>query len=232
MLQGDGVITRGKNYFEAVTDRKLVFYQHFSHTLVGIEAGNFTHEALFEISRMAFEIILVGLRRMTFIEAFGVTAIGQTFQFGIQRGIKLLAGHGIVYCLAINLRGSGYVIMGLGTALDFERVNANPGETFDILDRTQVAGIHNVSAVFVFHDWHVFSRACGFLDQIDLVRQGMALLLRLGEQFRIFHCCHGIKIDLLHIAGFVFCRRMHIVFPTTGIGAGTLVRVAVVKIAR
>ena len=54
----------------------------------------------------------------------------------------------------------------------------------------------------------------------------------IGKALILFHGGKGIKLDLLHVTGIIVFTAMNLVIPATGIGAGTLIGVAVIKIAR
>ena len=97
-------------------------------------------------------------------------------------------------------------------------------QAFHMLNSTQITGVHNVGAVFIFERGHKFTRTVFLFQQDNCIawRTNPESRLNLDrDRFLLVH-------DLAHIILFAF---MHVVFPTAGIGTGTLIRVAFVQIA-
>ena len=97
-------------------------------------------------------------------------------------------------------------------------MHTHSGEPLHVLDGAQVLCIHDVGAMFVFEGWHFFAWAVAFLKQERLLGR------RADAQGRL---------DLLDdFTGGVLCGWGGLVFPAAGIGAGALVGVSTVQVAR
>ena len=157
-------------------------------------------------------------------EAFGVPAVGQSFQGLQQAGIKRFAGGGIVDGLAVNLGGTRAVVEGFGTAFDLQRVNAHLGQTLNVGDSPQIFRVHDVGAVLVLKGGHVLAWTFGFLNHKDFI----------GRRADAEGGLHGLHRDRLifvdDVTDVVLFAFRHVVFPAAGVGAGPLVRVALVDI--
>jgi hypothetical protein len=88
-----------------------------------------------------------------------------------------------------------------------------------MLHGAQVLGVHDVGAVLVLEGGHLLIGTVGFLQQEHLVG-------RCADSQGRFR----LKQD--DVARGVFHRRGRLVFPAAGIGAGALVGIALVHIAR
>ena len=98
------------------------------------------------------------------VETVGVTALGQVFQYAQQGRVEVSSGQGIVYSLPVDLSGAGDIIMRFGAAFDFQAVHTDVNQSLDMLHRTQIFRIHDVSAVFVFHHGQQFSKPVFFFQ--------------------------------------------------------------------
>ena len=109
-----------------------------------------------------------------------------------------------------------------------------------MLHGAQVLGVHDVGAVLIFHDGHHLAGAAFFLEQIDGIGLGMALLVAAGAGelvvqivlgfFEVEAVFHGLAQRLAGVG--VHGRVMRLVVPAAGVGAGALVGVAAVEVAR
>src|SRR5574343_289123 len=133
------------------------------------------------------------------------------FQFVADRK-AVLADDGVVDRLAIGLGGAGNVVRALGAAFDLQRIDADVDQALDVLDGAQVFRVQDVGAVLVFFDRHQFARALLFFDDDFNIVFGQKIRLTVGFARFLAGC-----------ADFVV--------PAAGIGAGTLVRVAVIEVA-
>ena len=180
---------------------------------------------------MPGEVVLVGLVRVAHVESIGITAVGQSFQFAIQTGIKRFPGQGIIHGHAIELCGTGHVVVGLGAAFDLEGVDANLYQPFDMLDGTQITGVHDIGAMLIFEYRYQFTGTVWLFNQVSAIGEGMARNRAVfGEQFRAFDGFHRVEVDLLNITGFVFFSIVHIVLPAAGVGASALVGITMVEV--
>ncbi len=96
-----------------------------------------------------------------------------------------------------------------------------------LLDGAQVFGIHNISAVFVFHNGHRFAGAVGLFNQkhfiggrvahlaVDAFKCGIGFFL--GRELKSKPCSN------FGVAHFIGGRIVRFVIPAAGIGAGALV---------
>ncbi|MCY1552819.1 hypothetical protein D9M68_892410 [compost metagenome] len=150
-------------------------------------------------------------------KALGIAAMGQGFQGAQQRLVERPAGHGIVDRLAVDLGGARHIVVGLGPALDLQRVHAHLHQALDMLHRAQVLGVHDVGAVLVLVGGHLLAGAAGILEQEQLIGR------RAGAQGR-FDEAH-------YLAQLVLLRRFGLVLPAAGVGATALVGVALVDVA-
>src|SRR5690606_12148444 len=210
-FQNEAVIAGGGHEFHPVAQGKAILYldaqpvilllQYLADELVTAHAG------------VAALVVLIHPRWMAAVEALGIAAVGQARQIGQQGHVEGPAGHGIVDRLAVGLHGTGDVEMGLGAALDLQRVDAHLDEPGYMLNRPQVLGVHDVGAVLVFLDGHLLVGLVALVEQVQ----------RLGL---------GLHHQRLDIAFGGLPGRLQIVFPAAGVGAGALVGIAVVEVAR
>src|SRR2546427_4819905 len=128
----------------------------------------------------------------------------------------------------------------LGAALDLERVHADLHQALHMLHGAEVLGVHDVGAVLVFHDGHQLAGAALFLQQVDLLGLGVARAVAAGAGELAVGLLAGLLEAevLLHglgqgLAGIgIHGRVMRLVVPAAGIGAGALVGIAPVEVAR
>ena len=162
-------------------------------------------------------------------EAVGVATVGEAFQFAVEHRIEFAPGVGVVYRLAVELRGARRVVEGFGAPLDFQAIDANAYQLADVFDGAQVAAVHDVGTVFVFGDFHVFAGAVFFFEVVDAIgkRVAFAHVGDAGERVRTEDEVGGGD----EFAFFLFGAAVGFVFPAAGVGAGALVGVAVVEIA-
>jgi len=105
-----------------------------------------------------------------------------------------------------------------------------------MLDRAQILRVHDVGAMLVFHHRHQLPRSLAFLDQINLIGCRVTFYGSVAERngFSRLECFIEIKVDFLwqfDIATGIFFSGLDLVIPAAGIGAGTLIGVAMVEIA-
>ncbi len=97
-----------------------------------------------------------------------------------------------------------------------------------------VFGVHDVGAVFVFHNRHHLARTVGFFNQKTFVGvQGMAFLTVDAFKVLVGFFLGFFKVETLQklgIARIVFRGVVDFVVPTAGVGAGVLIGVAVVEV--
>ena len=214
--------------FDAVAAFEMVFCLDGGQSGCGIVGGDFADELLRGGIGGAAGVVLLCLDLPADEEAVGVAPVGQPFQFGVECRVECAPGVGVVNRLAVELRGAGGVVEGFGAPLDFQAIDADAHQRADVLDGAQVAAVHDVGAMFVFGDFHVFAGAVFFFEVIDAVSERVALA-RVGET--------GERLRAEDEVGrgdefaFFFGGAVGFVFPAAGVGAGTLVGVAVVEVA-
>ena len=172
---------------------------------------------------------------MALEEAAGVAAVGKAFEFAQQAVIKRTACNGIVNRFAVGLGHACNIIKRFGTAFDFEAVHADFGQFLNDFNAAQVFGVHDVGAVFVFHNRHHFARAVGLFNQENFVGVGMAFLTVDAFEVLVGFFLGFFKVETLQELGITrvaFDGVVDFVIPTAGVGAGALVGVAVVEVAR
>ena len=116
--------------------------------------------------------------------------------------------------------------MRLCAAFDLQAVNAHFYQPFDVFHGAQVSGVHDVGAVFIFHDRHQFAGTVFFFQKIEIVGQWMALI-----GISAFIIQHIGRQWFTHALGIIFAFD-GFVFPAAGIGAGALIRITPVEITR
>ena len=184
-------------------------------------------------------VVLVVVGGAALQQATGVAPVGQPFQLGDQRGVEGAAGHSIVNGAAVGLRGAGHVVQALGAAFNLERIHTNLGQALHVLNGAQVLGVHDVSAVLIFHDGHHLAGAALFFQQVDGVGLGVALLVAAGAGELVVQVVLGVfKVEaLFHGLTQRFARvgvdigAVGLVLPAAGVGAGALVGIAAVEVA-
>ena len=98
-----------------------------------------------------------------------------------------------------------------------------------MLDGAQVAAVHDVGAVFVLGDFHVFTGAVRFFEVVGAVGKRMALL-RVGQSLQRVGGEDAVgRGDEFALA--FFGGAVRFVLPAAGVGAHALVGVAVVEVA-
>src|SRR5690606_17849694 len=188
-------------------------------------AGQLADELLAFGQREAAFVVLVFVMHMAAQKALGVAAMGQGFEGIHQRLVERPASQGVVDGLAIDLSGTRHVVVGFGAAFDLQRVHAHLHQALHMLHGTQILGVHDVSAVFVFADFHEFAGAAGIFQQKKLVGG-------LAHAQGGFSPLHGDGLVLMHdLAQLVLLGFVGLVLPATGVGAGALVGVALVEVA-
>ena len=197
---------------------------------VRIEPHDFTHKLLPVAGRIPLKVILIFVGMMPLIETVGVAALGQVFQLAEQAWVKRASGHRIINGFAINLRGTCHIVEGFGATLDLEAVNTDRHELLHVFHSTEVLGVHDVGPMFILHDRHQFARAIFLLEKVDLIGQRMSDLIAHGGVSAV-----QIPQGEGELAGYiislrVFDRRLDIVFPAAGVGAGALIGIPMVEI--
>ena len=105
-------------------------------------------------------------------------------------------------------------------------MDAHLGQALNVGNRAQIFRVHNVGAVFIFERGHIFARTLGFFNHKHLVRG------RADAQRRL-DVLHRDRFVLVNdIADVVFFAFLNVVLPAAGVGAGALVGIAFVDIAR
>ena len=161
---------------------------------------------------------------MTFVEAAGIAAIGQTIELTDQAGSQRPASHRIVDRLAVGLTGAGDVIGRLGAAFDLQRIDPDFGQAGDVFDRAKILRVENIRAMLIFFDGHQLAGTQRLFQHKCLpgaARRAHALDVRRRRN----------GVDGGDIARCILAGVMHLVIPTAGIGAATLIRIAVIEIA-
>ena len=109
-------------------------------------------------------------------------------------------------------------------------MHAHLRQTLHVLDCAQVFGVHHVGAVLIFKGTHELTRTLGFFNQEHLVGR---LTFTQGWLGGRVDSLHSNWFLLVHdIPRLVFFAFVHLVFPTASVGAGALVRVTLVQVAR
>ena len=93
-------------------------------------------------------------------------------------------------------------------------------------DGAQILRVHDVGAVLVFEGGHVLTRTFGFFDHKHAVgrRADTQRWLNVGDRDRLV-----FMHDVTDVILFAF---LNVIFPAAGVGAGALVRVTLVDVAR
>ena len=103
------VALRG-HQLKAIADGKFIFHRHRRQLAVAL-AGKFADELLAFGNRVAVLIVLVVIVRMATQKTLGIAAMREVFQ-GIQQGsIERFACGGVVNGLAVDLSGTGTIVM-------------------------------------------------------------------------------------------------------------------------
>lgn len=215
--------------FDAVAAFEVVFRFNGGKPGRGVVGDDFADELLGGGVGAAGIVVLLCLNLPADEEAVGVATVGKAFQFAVELRVKVAPGIGVVNRLAVELGGARRVVEGFGAPLDFQAIDANAHQRADVFDGAQVAAVHDVSAVLVFGDFHVFAGAVFFFEVIDAVgeRVAFAHVGNAGERVRAEdEVGRGDEFAL-----FFFAAAVGFVFPAAGVGAGTLVGVAVVEVA-
>ncbi len=207
----------------------MVFCLDGGQSGCGIVGDDFADELLGGGVGGAAGVVLLCLDLPADEEAVGVAPVGQPFQFGVECRVECAPGVGVVNRLAVELRGARRVVEGFGAPFDFQAIDADAYQRADVLDGAQVAAVHDVGAVFVFGDFHVFAGAVFFFEVIDAVGERVALA-GVGEAGECLRAEDKVgRGD--EFAFFFFAGAVGFVFPAAGVGAGALVGVAVVEVA-
>ena len=160
---------------------------------------------------------------VTTIKALGEAPVRQALQRVHHTHIKRDTGHGIINSLAVNLGRSGHVVERFGTPFDLQRVDTHLGKSAHMLNRAQILGVHNVSAVLVFKSRHILIRPTSFLEQENVIA-GFAHAECWGEHFQAGRRDHITTGRLLSLVS--------LILPAAGVGTGSLVRISFVDVAR
>ena len=162
-------------------------------------------------------------------EAVGIATVGKPFEAVAEAGVEGAASKGVVNGAAVELRGACRVVEGFGSAFDFQAVHADFDQFADVLDGAQVAAVHDVGAVFVFGDFHVFAGAVRFFEVVGAVGERVAFL-RVGQPLQRVGGEDAVGCGDEFALAF-FDGAVGFVLPAAGVGAHTLVGVAVVEVA-
>ena len=215
--------------FDAVAGFEVVFRFDGGKSGRGVVGDDFADELLGGGVGGAAGVVLLCLDLPADEETVGVATVGESFQFAVERRVESAPGVGIVNRLAVELRGARRVVEGFGAPFDFQAIDADAHQFADVFDGAQVTAVHDVGAVFVFGDFHVFAGAVFFFEVVNAVGEGVALT-RIGEP--------GERVRAEDEVGggdefalFFFRAAVGFVFPAAGVGAGALVGVAVVEVA-
>ena len=163
---------------------------------------------------------------MTTQETFGIATMRQTFQSFQQAGIEWFSRSGVIDSFTVNLRGACAIVERFGTTFDFQRMHAHFGQAFYMGDGAQIFRVHDVSAVLIFKRGHILARTLGLFDHKHFV--GWC-----ADTQRRLNILHRNRLVLVYdVANIIFFPFLDVVLPAAGVGAGALVRVALVDIAR
>ncbi|CAD5378160.1 hypothetical protein OF001_U290019 [Pseudomonas sp. OF001] len=238
MLEAEVEVALRAHQLEQVADLEAVLHRHLGQAVLA-HPGELADELLALGQRVAVLVVLVFVVHVAAQEALGVAAVGQRFQGVHQRHVERPPGHRVVDRLAVHLGGARHVVVALGAALDLQRVHAHLGQALDVLHGAQVLGVHDVGAVLVLERFHVLAGTVAFFQQHHLVGGRAGAEGRLDRR-RSGARRSGARIDLHHrdrlvdvddVAQLVLLALVHLVLPAAGVGAGTLVGVAVVEVA-
>ena len=150
-------------------------------------------------------------------ETFGIAPVGEGFQFVHQAHVEGLALHRFVDGAAVDLGGAGHVVGALCPAFDFQGVNTHLCQFSDVLNGSQVLGVHDVGAVLVFVGGDEATRTVGLFQQNFFRRHVLHFTASAGGY---------------QVAGLVVFVLDLFVVPAAGVGAGALVGVPVVHVTR
>ena len=215
--------------FDAVAAFEVVFRFNGGKPGRGVVGDDFADELLGGGVGTAGIVVLLCLNLPADEEAVGVATVGKAFQFAVELRVKVAPGIGVVNRLAVELGGARRIVEGFGAPFDFQAIDANAHQLADVFDGAQVAAVHDVGAVFVFGDFHVFAGAVFFFEVVNAVgkRVAFAHVGDAGERVRTEDEVGGGD----EFAFFLFGAAVGFVFPAAGVGAGALVGVAVVEVA-
>ncbi len=236
-FQAERAVARGVDDFQPVAQREAVLGLHLGPA---VAAGHhLAHEQAAQGLRAAGVVVLQVLCRPALQEAGRVAPVCQSVEFGQHRRVEGPAGHRVVDGTAVHLGGARHVVAALGAAFDLEGVHADAHEPVHVLHRAQVAAVEDVGAVLVFHHRQQLAGAFLFFEQVGAVGQRMAGCAAAGREGAVGPCLLRLGIEAavqrqrtdLTAVGGVRARRCRIA-PAAGIGAGSLVGIAAVEVAR
>ncbi|MOA06163.1 hypothetical protein D3C78_1257890 [compost metagenome] len=105
-------------------------------------------------------------------------------------------------------------------------MHAHLGQTLNVRNRTQIFGVHDVGAVLVFERRHVLARTFGLFNH----KHAVGRCAHAQGRLNVFH--RDWFVLMHNVADVVFFPFLDIVFPAAGVGAGALIRVTFVDVAR
>ena len=252
MLEDETTIATRQHQLHAIPHLEAVLDVDLENAAVGVVADHLADKLLVHPHRVATLIVLVLVVDMTAIEALRVAAVGEVVEFIHQTHVEGTARHGVIDGPTIDLGGARNIVVGLGAPLDLQRGDAHLGEPRHVLHGTQILGVHDIGAVLILEDRHQLTGACGILDQgreliLPLYPTGRGRAVARAATARcdqpalaapLARCpdtAGGMgrgRVGRHQVAGLVVGRRHGVVLPAAGVGAGTLVGVAVIEIAR
>ena len=110
MLEGKVNVALRGHQLKAVADGKFVFHRHRRQLAVAL-AGKFADKLLAFGNGVAVLVVLVVIVGMAAQKAFGIATVSEVFQSIQQAGVERFACGSVVNGLAVDLSGTGAVVM-------------------------------------------------------------------------------------------------------------------------
>jgi len=108
------------NDLQPIADRKTVLDVDQSEQALGIPVEHIADVEAAPRLRMAAQVVLPFVLVVPLVEAVGVAAIGQAFEFAKQTGIEGTPGGRVIDGPPIDLNRARHVVGRLGTPLDLQ----------------------------------------------------------------------------------------------------------------
>ena len=110
MLKGKVDVALRGHQLKAVADGKFVFHRHRGQLAFAL-AGKFADNLRAFGYGVAVLVVLVVVVGMAAQKAFGIATVGEVFQGIQQGGVERFASGSVVNGLAVDLSGTGAIVM-------------------------------------------------------------------------------------------------------------------------
>ena len=171
LVQHNNMVAGRMNDFELVADLEFIF-----HVDLG-KAARATDDVadilLAEALGVSAHIVLLFVGVVAFVEAVGVTSARQCIQRAQQAQVERAACHGVIDRLAVNLRGARDVIDRFGAAFDFQRIDADFDQSFDMFGATWAGGLFDA----LLPSWYFGMPLLGYRGRDEMIHRDDLVLL-------------------------------------------------------